>query len=98
MRGTALQLREELSGSEDLVFCGDGALRYAAQLTTGPGWSVAGEELASPPVASLAVLAVEGMLEGHSLQPAELAPLYLREADARINWTTRHDAPSERKA
>jgi hypothetical protein len=27
------------------------------------------------------------------VDPAELEPTYLRDADVRIHWTTRHDAP-----
>ena len=49
----------------------------------------AGPELAAPPVASLAVLAIAAMRNGTCCDPAEVGALYGREADARINWTTR---------
>lgn len=86
------------------LFVGDGALRYRAQLEDGapgartPGgsaWRVAGNLLATPPVASVAVLACAALSEGREVDAARLAPCYLRGADARINWTTRHDAPQE---
>ena len=76
-----------------LVLVGDGALRYASVLSPEQATAVAGVELASPPVASLAVLAVEELRAGRVIDPIVVLPVYLREADARINWTTRHDAP-----
>ncbi len=80
-------------GPTELAFVGDGAIRYAEELTDdrGPGWRVAGAMLASPPVASLAVLAGTALAEDRGVDAAHLAPCYLRGADARINWTTRHD-------
>jgi tRNA threonylcarbamoyladenosine biosynthesis protein TsaB len=78
-----------------VAFVGDGALRYAGELVDGRGrrtaWRVAGTSLASPPVASVAVLAAAALADGRGVDAAHLAPRYLREADARINWTTRHD-------
>jgi tRNA threonylcarbamoyladenosine biosynthesis protein TsaB len=56
--------------------------------------AVAGAELASPPVASLAVRAVTELEAGRAVDPLSVVPVYLREADARINWTTRHGAPA----
>lgn len=85
-------LEEVDGGSEGLLLAGDGA-RYYAEALGRPGWRIAGEAFSSPPVASVALLGVEALLAGRTVGPAELAPVYLREADARINWTTRHDAP-----
>ncbi len=48
-----------------------------------------GTELAAPPVASLVVLAMAAMSAGSFCDPAEVRPLYGREADARINWSSR---------
>ncbi len=93
--GPVARLLEELAGRRGLLFCGDGARRYAAELS-GRAGRVAGEALATPPVASLSVLGVAALCGGRGLDPGELAPLYLREADARINWTTRHDSPARR--
>ncbi|MHB1988027.1 MAG: tRNA (adenosine(37)-N6)-threonylcarbamoyltransferase complex dimerization subunit type 1 TsaB [Acidimicrobiales bacterium] len=82
-------------GAGELVFAGEGAHSYAElfESSSQPDWRVAGASLASPPVASVAVLALRATGEGRVLDPARLAPCYLREADARINWTTRHDGP-----
>jgi tRNA threonylcarbamoyladenosine biosynthesis protein TsaB len=78
-----------------IVLAGDGALRYAEILMAGHAGrvTVAGVELAAPPVASLAVRSLAELGEGRAVDPLELRPEYLREADVRINWTTRHDAP-----
>ncbi|MGO9557701.1 MAG: tRNA (adenosine(37)-N6)-threonylcarbamoyltransferase complex dimerization subunit type 1 TsaB [Acidimicrobiales bacterium] len=79
-----------------VLFAGDGALRYRDVFETSehPHWRIAGRSVAFPPVASVAVLALEAVREGRTLDPAHLAPCYLREADTRINWTTRHDGPA----
>ncbi|MGH9297421.1 MAG: tRNA (adenosine(37)-N6)-threonylcarbamoyltransferase complex dimerization subunit type 1 TsaB, partial [Acidimicrobiales bacterium] len=78
----------------EVVLVGGGALRYAGELAS-EGTSRVLELAASPldaaPVASVAVLAVAAVREGRAVDAARLAPCYLREADARINWTTRHD-------
>jgi tRNA threonylcarbamoyladenosine biosynthesis protein TsaB len=82
-----------------VVLAGDGALRYRELFEARPGgaasWRVAGTLLATPPVACVAVLACAALSEGREVDAARLAPCYLREADARINWTTRHDRPQE---
>ena len=89
--GPAGRLAEQLrTAGEAGVLAGDGALRYADVLA-GEGWEVAGRSLSSAPVASVAVLAHAAASMGATLDPARLVPCYLREADARINWTTRHD-------
>lgn len=94
--GSPAKLAAELveESAEEVVFAGDGALRYGEvfENEAHPRWRLAGVSLSSPPVASVAVLAVAAVREGLTLEASELAPCYLREADARINWTTRHDA------
>jgi tRNA A37 threonylcarbamoyladenosine modification protein TsaB len=80
-----------------LVLVGDGAIRHAEMLTARlPGVRIAGPELAVPPVGSLALAAHRELAAGRGVDPIEIAPLYLRDADVRINWTTRHDAPGRR--
>ena len=54
-----------------------------------PGTVFGGTELAAAPVASLVVLAMEAMSLGRQGDPADVRPLYGREADARINWSSR---------
>ncbi|MGA8679182.1 MAG: hypothetical protein WB592_01785, partial [Acidimicrobiales bacterium] len=75
-----------------------GALRYGGLLTAALAGRIvlAGPELAVPPVASLALAAVGKLAAGGVLEPSEVRPVYLREADVRINWSTRHDAPGRR--
>ncbi|MGD0440661.1 MAG: tRNA (adenosine(37)-N6)-threonylcarbamoyltransferase complex dimerization subunit type 1 TsaB [Acidimicrobiales bacterium] len=77
------------SGSVLLV--GDGAMRHRGVLEGAPGPAAvfAGTELAAPPVASLGVLAFAAIAGGHGRDPAEVRPYYGREADARINWSSR---------
>jgi hypothetical protein len=74
-----------------LLVVGDGALRHQKELAaSAPAGTVfGGTELAAAPVASLVVLAMAAMGAGRVFDPAEVAPLYGREADARINWSSR---------
>jgi len=74
-----------------VLLAGDGALRYRERLAGAgsPELCFAGVELAAPPVASLVVLATVAMERGSFSDPAEVRPLYGREADARINWASR---------
>jgi tRNA threonylcarbamoyladenosine biosynthesis protein TsaB len=85
----------ERIGGERIVLAGDGALRYAEMLTAGHKGrvSVAGRGFAAPPVASLAVRGVTELAAGRAVDPMDVRPVYLRDADVRINWTTRHDSP-----
>jgi hypothetical protein len=73
------------------LLAGSGAIRYRDELTVGGTRRVAGGILSSAPVSSVAVLGTAAAREGRTVDPAHLAPCYLRGADARINWTTRHD-------
>jgi len=77
------------------VLAGDGALRYAGELLARAGHAavLGGVELAAPPVASLAVRALGELAAGRAADPLTVEPVYLRDADTRINWSTRHDAP-----
>jgi tRNA threonylcarbamoyladenosine biosynthesis protein TsaB len=74
-----------------ILLVGDGALRFREQLASclAPEPVFAGTELAAPPVGSLAVLALSAMNAGRVTDPAAVRPLYGREADARINWSSR---------
>lgn len=85
---------DELVGPVLLV--GDGAIRYKAELAGSPGAqrAFAGPELAAAPVASLVVLAMAAAKTGKLLDPSQVRPSYGREADARINWSSR-EARSE---
>jgi len=91
--GTPAELAAGLDGlgapTTFLLLVGDGALRYRELLGRRPGTVFAGPELAAPPVASLAVLAFAAMQLGQGRDAAAVRPFYGREADARINWTSR---------
>jgi tRNA threonylcarbamoyladenosine biosynthesis protein TsaB len=84
------------SGGEGaVVLAGDGALRYRDLLSAGlaPRVRFAGSELAVPPVTSLALAAVSELGGPRYVAASDVRPIYLRDADVRIGWTTRHDAP-----
>jgi tRNA threonylcarbamoyladenosine biosynthesis protein TsaB len=84
----------ERHGEDRVVLAGDGALRYADLLAAElPNVVVASPALASAPVASLGMLGVRQLVAGKAGTPAGITPVYLRDADVRINWTTRHDSP-----
>ncbi|MGD0982248.1 MAG: tRNA (adenosine(37)-N6)-threonylcarbamoyltransferase complex dimerization subunit type 1 TsaB [Acidimicrobiales bacterium] len=93
--GTPAALADELAalaeGSRPVLLVGDGAIRHGDLLARGlvPAPVLGGTELAAPPVASLAVLAFSAMEGGLGCDPAAVRPLYGREADARINWSSR---------
>ena len=74
-----------------VLLAGDGALRHRELLERALGTAsvFAGPELAAPPVASLAVLAIAAMNDGRCCDPAAVRPFYGRDADARINWSAR---------
>jgi tRNA threonylcarbamoyladenosine biosynthesis protein TsaB len=74
---------------EECLAVGDGALRYAEELTTGTKVEVGGPERAFPSAAVLARLARPLALEGDGVSLSSVAPLYLRKADVRINWQQR---------
>jgi tRNA threonylcarbamoyladenosine biosynthesis protein TsaB len=72
-----------------VLLAGDGALRHRSSLEARAQTVFAGLELAAPPVASLVVLAMAAMDAGSCVDPAAVRPVYGREADARINWSSR---------
>jgi tRNA threonylcarbamoyladenosine biosynthesis protein TsaB len=83
------------ANGDGLLAVGDGALRYASHFEGVHGVTVAGPSLSAPPPGALAVLAAEWLAEGHPPHdPIAVEAVYLREADARINWVTRTTAPS----
>ncbi|HUA96084.1 MAG TPA: tRNA (adenosine(37)-N6)-threonylcarbamoyltransferase complex dimerization subunit type 1 TsaB [Acidimicrobiales bacterium] len=92
------ELAKELAGvGEPLLAVGDGARRYAADLEPVAGLVLAGPSLAWPPPATLVALAGERLAGGAVPQPpSAVLPTYLREADARINWSQRRSVPPGR--
>lgn len=79
-----------VDGHGPVLACGDAALRYRDHLEATEAVSVAGERLSAPDPAQVVSLAASRLAAGAALVgPAELQPTYLREPDARINWTQR---------
>lgn len=79
-------------GARGTLAVGDGARRYLAGTAAvqAAGVRVAGASLASPPPGVLATLAVARLSAGATpLAPAAVVPVYLRDADVRINWVQR---------
>jgi tRNA threonylcarbamoyladenosine biosynthesis protein TsaB len=78
-------LAGELAGQADLLVVGGGAHRYPQAFA---GFRLARIEHPSP--RALVALAADRLAGGAVAVPAgEVRPLYLREPDARINWTQR---------
>ena len=75
---------------EPVLVCGDGALRYRSLLERPGSVVVAGDALGAPDPAVLVRLARARLGAGVPLLGAtEVLPVYLRDADARINWVQR---------
>ena len=80
---------EVLASGEECLAVGDGALRYREQLEEVGRVEVAEAGLAYPSAASLVQLAHAQALREEFVHARELQPVYLRRADAEINWETR---------
>ena len=74
---------------EEILFVGDGALRYRDELAEVSNGEFAEQWLAHPSAAPLVQLAHAKALREDWVNPWELDPLYLRKPDAEINWATR---------
>ncbi|HET9442693.1 MAG TPA: tRNA (adenosine(37)-N6)-threonylcarbamoyltransferase complex dimerization subunit type 1 TsaB [Acidimicrobiales bacterium] len=92
--GTADELANDLlARREEALLVGDGALRYAGVLSDDLGFVELGTVGTQWPSATdLVELAHPRALREEFVQPWELAPMYLRKADAEINWATRESA------
>lgn len=87
---TPTELRAELQASDtEFLLVGDGALRHADHWDDMVRVEVAEQYLAHPNAASLVQLAHARAIREDFVQPWQLEPLYLRQPDAEINWTTR---------
>jgi tRNA threonylcarbamoyladenosine biosynthesis protein TsaB len=80
---------EILATGEECLAVGDGALRYADQLAELIKVEIGEAGLAHPSAGSLVQLAHARALREEFVNPWELAPVYLRKADAEINWQVR---------
>ena len=74
---------------EPALFLGDGALRYADAFAGLKGVEMAEQGLAYPSARYMVQLAHARAMREEFVQPWELEPVYLRQPDAEINWSTR---------
>lgn len=91
-------LRDRLAsrspGPDPILAAGDGARRYGDLLSGAHGVHIAGPSLVGPSPAALVALASHRLATGaEPVGPSAIRPLYLREADAAINWAERRQAP-----
>lgn len=82
----ASMLRE--LGGVSITAVGDGAQRYAELLEEVPGVRVLRAALAFPPPSTLLTLAARRLEQGEApASPGTVVPVYMREADAKVNFT-----------
>jgi tRNA threonylcarbamoyladenosine biosynthesis protein TsaB len=87
------QLADELeSRREECLLVGDGALRYAEVFRRLDRVELLEQGVAHPTAASLVQLAHAKALREDFVHAHELEPVYLRKADAEINWERRTSA------
>ncbi len=90
-------LAERLRSSEVPVWLvGNGALRYSVAFQGIPTVELGGSVLADPPVEVLSLLGVQAAMEGNTVLAEDLAPMYLRDAGARANFTRRTPSGHQR--
>jgi tRNA threonylcarbamoyladenosine biosynthesis protein TsaB len=70
------------------VLAGGGARRYRAMFSGTAGVRVE-DDLESPPVETLVELGVGRLVSGETVAARSVIPVYLRDADVRINWEQR---------
>ena len=91
--GSPEELCSEVQATgEECLAVGDGARRYAEDLCELTKVEIADAGLAYPSPSSLVQLAHARALREDFVNPWELQPVYLRKADAEINWSTRDGA------
>jgi tRNA threonylcarbamoyladenosine biosynthesis protein TsaB len=82
-------LAGEVEASAEEVLCiGDGARQHAALLESA-GADIAGESWVHPSARALFELALPRFVREETRRPEELAPVYIRQADAQIGWAKR---------
>ncbi|HEX2700533.1 MAG TPA: tRNA (adenosine(37)-N6)-threonylcarbamoyltransferase complex dimerization subunit type 1 TsaB [Acidimicrobiales bacterium] len=80
---------ELMAMGEDCLLVGDGAVRYAPTFNDARHLCIADGAFAHPSPAALVQLAHARAVREEFVQPSELEPMYLRKADAEINWERR---------
>lgn len=76
------------AGGEEVLLVGDGIAAHAAAFAGLERVEIAGPEFANPSVAALVALATARVEREDFENPLDVRPLYLRESDAELNWTT----------
>jgi tRNA threonylcarbamoyladenosine biosynthesis protein TsaB len=88
--GTPEQLCNEIQATgDDCLAVGDGARRYADELVDLIKVEIADAGLAYPSPQSLVQLAHARAVREEFVNPWDVQPIYLRKADAEINWVSR---------
>ncbi len=87
-----------LAGADECLLVGDGALRYAELFAENERVEIGTVGTANPSAAALVELAHPRAVREEFVQPARIEPLYLRKADAKINWATREPVGSGDRA
>ena len=82
-------IADVMARGEDVLFVGDGALRYREELDADLRCDFAEQFLSHPSAAPLVQLAHARALREEWVNPWEIQPMYLRLPDAQINWSTR---------
>jgi len=77
---------EVLANGEETLAVGDGALRYSEILEKVSHVELGSQGNASPTADSLVELGHPRAIREEFVQPWEIEPLYLRKADAEVNW------------
>ena len=91
--GTADDLASEIEAAgQDCLMVGDGALRYPDAFADVAGVELAGVGHRYPSAAALVELAHPRAIREEFVPVWDLQPMYLRKADAEINWESRASA------
>lgn len=80
-----------MARSQETLCVGDGAERYRQDILDGYRCEITGPRF--PSAAPLVELAHARALREEWVTPNEIAPIYLRQPDAQINWSTRQVRP-----
>jgi tRNA threonylcarbamoyladenosine biosynthesis protein TsaB len=87
--GPPEKLAGEISAlSEEVLAIGDGAIAHATLLESA-GAGVGSHSTAHPSAQSLVELALPRFIREDTQRPEDLAPVYIRKADAKIGWKNR---------
>jgi tRNA threonylcarbamoyladenosine biosynthesis protein TsaB len=84
---------ELMAGGEETLAVGDGALRYAEILEKVSHVELGSHGVACPSADATVELAHPRAIREEFVQPWEIEPLYLRKADAEVNFEVRSGGP-----